>query len=119
MLNWFLIAMMVMLPLRSVLAFDQTSCQMQHETPRMMVDHSSHMMPDDVQGNPDKAHNCCSESGAACNNNCSSGMNLSFVFQKPVLITANYNSMLVANTSNDVLFRATTPPIRPPAYLQS
>ena len=134
-LNWLLISMMVMLPLRSVLAFDLADCQMQHEASsqtmidhtmadQSMVDHSAHMMPDPTQADTGLAdsgnsHNCCSDKDMMCNSDCASVINMSFVIQTPVLIENSYHSVIIARTSTDVLLRTLPPLERPPAHLQS
>ena len=53
--------MMAMLPLRSVIAFDQSSCEM-HDQVSMEVDHSAHSMhamSDAAQPGADESNNCC------------------------------------------------------------
>ena len=93
-------------------------CDINQEASQAMQDHSVHMM-DGMSVDSDQSHDCCGNNNIACNNDCGSGMNLSFVIQKPAKFAANYHSVLVASASNNVLVRAPTPPIRPPAYLQS
>ena len=138
-LSWFLITMMVMLPLRSALAFDLADCQMKHEQSQTglqtgtqaidqaMIDHSMHMMAGSAQaGAGDLAgnsagdpHKCCNDQDMMCNNDCASMLNMSFVIQSPSLIDARYHSVLTAQTKIDVLLRALPPLDRPPTYLQS
>ena len=116
-IHWVLIAMLAILPYRSVMAM-YSGCDMNDEASQAMQDHSLHMMAD-MPVYSDQSHDCCDDRNMACTSDCGAGMNLSFVIQKPALFTANYHSVLVASASNNVLVRAPTPPIRPPAYLQS
>ena len=116
-IHWVLIAMLAILPYRSVMAMD-IGCDMNATASQAMHDHSLHMMADTTVDS-DQSHNCCDDRNMACTSDCGAGINLSFVIQKPALFTANYHSVSGASTSKNVLVRAPTPPIRPPAYLQS
>ena len=139
-LSWFLITVMVMLPLRSALAFDLADCRMKHEQAQnqqsqaasqdmrhAMMDHSEHMMPRSVEAGVSDAaaiaagesHQCCNDKNMMCNSDCASVINMSFVIQSPSLLETRYHSVLTAQTTIDVLLRALPPLERPPAYLQS
>lgn len=118
-LNWLLITVIVMMPLRSVLAFDLSECQTQHEQSQVMVDHSHHMMSETVQADSGNSHKCCNDKGKLCNNDCTSMMNMSFVIQSSSLIENHYHSVLTAQTTIDVILRALPPLEKPPAYLHS
>jgi hypothetical protein len=134
-LRWLLIAVIVMLPLRSALAFNLADCQMQHQQSqsesqtmpdimhRAMIDHSEHMMSGSAQAgagdSASESHKCCNDKNMMCNNDCASVINMSFVIQSPSLTETRYHSVLTAQTTIDVLLRALSPLERPPAYLQS
>jgi hypothetical protein len=138
-LSWLLITVMVMLPLRSALAFNLADCQMQHEQSlaasqampdtmrQAMIDHSEHMMSgtaqagagDSIGNSAVESHKCCNDKDMMCNSDCASVINMSFVIQSPSLIETYYHSVLTAQTTTDVLLRALPPLDRPPAYLQS
>ena len=110
--------MMVMLPLRSVLAFDQTTCQMQGEASQEMVDHSMHMMFEVAQVDTNEIHNCCSDSGMTCSNNdCGMGMSVSFIMESANPVPALTKTSLRTHVNNILVLRELTPPTRPPAYL--
>ena len=144
-LSWLLITVMVMLPLRSALAFDLADCQMKHEQSQQeqtqavshimshtmhqaMIDHSEHMMAGSAQAgashSPDgssagEPHQCCNDKDMMCNDDCASVINMSFVTQSPSLTETRYHSVLTAQTTIDVLLRTLSPLERPPAYFQS
>jgi len=130
-LRWLLITAMVMLPLRSALAFNLADCQMKHEQSEAMIDHSEHMMSgpaqagagdsiDDSIGNSAvEYHKCCNDKDMMCNSDCASVINMSFVIQSPSLIETRYRSVLTAQAKMDILLRTLPPLERPPAYLQS
>ena len=134
-LNWLLITVMVMLPLRGALASELADCQMKHEQSdkeqhQTMIDHSAHMMSGSVQAGAGDAveksaatpggdpHQCCDDKGMMCNNDCASMMSMSFVIHSASSIDARYHSVLTAQTTTDVLLRALPPLERPPAYFQ-
>lgn len=143
-LSWFLITVMVMLPLRSALASDLADCRMKHEQAQnqqsqalsedmhhAMMDHSEHMMLRSVEAGASDAaaiaagnvsgepHQCCNDKSMMCNSDCASVISMSFVIQSPSLLETRYHSVLTAQTTVDVLLRTLSPLERPPAYFQS
>lgn len=141
-LSWFLITLMVMLPLRSALASDLADCRMKHEQAQnqqsqassqgmhhAMMDHSEHMMSGTAHSGAGdssaaanaagESHQCCNDKNMMCNSDCASVINMSFVIQSSSLIEIRYHSVLTAQTTVDVLLRALPPLDRPPAFLQS
>jgi len=139
-LSWLLITVMVMLPLRSALAFNLADCLMKHEQSQQeqsqvmsdtmhqaMIDHSQHMMSgsslagagDSIGNSAGEPHKCCNDKDMMCNSDCASVINMSFVIQSPSLTETRYRSVLTVQATMDVLLRTLPPLERPPAYLQS
>ena len=128
-LRWLLITVMVMLPLRSALAFNLADCQMKHEQSQamshnmhqVMIDHSEHMMAGSAQAgagdSASESHKCCNDKDMMCNSDCASMINMSFVVQSPSLIETRFRCVLTAQSAMDVLLRTLPPLERPPAYL--
>ena len=118
-IHWMLIAMLAIMPYRSVMAME-SGCETSDTATRGMVDHSMHMAMDmQMEHSTDPAEDdcCCCDAAMACNSDCSSGIPFSFVIQQLQPVAGNYRSSLIALTDNEVLLRAPSPPIRPPANL--
>jgi hypothetical protein len=118
-IHWMLIAMLAILPYRSVMAME-SGCNMNDTATHDMVDHSMHMAMDmQMEHSIDSAKQdcCCCDTAMVCSSDCSSGIHFSFIIQQPVPVAANYLSSLIALADNEVLLRAPSPPIRPPANL--
>lgn len=120
MLNWILITLLVMLPMRAVLAIDQ-SCQMHELGSQQSMGHhmhSGHTMPetdhDDAVASDDC---CCCESTVSCSYDCGMGTSASVIMQHaltvPVLNKSSFRTQVVDN----LVFRELVPLSRPPAYL--
>jgi len=121
-LNWVLIAMMVMLPMRSVMAFVETACEMHDQASQVVENHSAHMMhqmDEDVQIDADESQNndCC-DSDISCTGDCSTGISVSFITQSAVMLPVWNKTAFNPLVSNNLVFRDLTPPLRPPANLQ-
>ncbi len=121
MLNWVLIAMMVMLPLRSVMAFAQTTCEMHDQASQAVEDHSMHMMHmmaevTQVDAGEPQNSDCC-DSGITCFADCSMGMSVSFIAQSAVMLPVMNEAAFNTVVNNNLVFRVLAPPIRPPANL--
>jgi hypothetical protein len=120
-LNWIVIAMMVMLPLRGVIALDQSACEMHDEASEEMVDHSlhtMHLMTEGVQMDANESQNCCSDLSMNCNSDCGIGMSVSFLMQSAIAVPAQNETAFRTHVNNNLVFRDLAPPIRPPASLQ-
>lgn len=121
MLNWIVIALMVMLPLRGVIALDQSACEMHDEASEEMVDHSlhaMHLMAEGAQMDADESQNCCSDLSMNCNSDCGIGMSVSFLMQSAIAVPAQNETTFRTHVNNNLVFRDIAPPIRPPASLQ-
>jgi len=121
-LNWVLIAMMVMLPMRSVMAFAQSACEMHDQASQAVKGHNMHMMhqiAEDAQSDTAESqnHDCC-DSNISCTGDCSTGMNVSFITQSAVMLPVLNKTAFNVLVSNNLVFRDLTPPLRPPANLQ-
>jgi len=121
-LNWLLIAMMVMLPMRSVIAFAQSTCEMHDQASQAVKGHSMHMMhqiAEDAQSDTAESqnHDCC-DSDITCTGDCSTGMSVSFITQSAVMLPVLNKTAFNVLVSNNPVFRDLTPPLRPPANLQ-
>jgi len=126
MFNWVLVTMMVMLPLRAVLAIDQSSCQMHDETDQhssaqqstVHHKHLGHMMFDADQNDVADSHNCCCcDNSASCNYDCGIGMNASIIMQQGMTVPVLNKASLRTHVENNLVFRELIPLTRPPAYL--
>ncbi len=118
-LNWIVIALMVMMPLRSVLAVTQAACDMHAQSLSVEIDHSMHAMHQANQ--PDQAdtaviHDCC-DSAMHCNNECSVGTTVSFISPPTISLPTSTEAVIHTRVNDDLVFREITPPVRPPAYL--
>ncbi len=121
-LSWVVIAMMVMMPLRGVLALTHTTCDMHDPASQVMDDHRMHMMHQvnefvsmDVA---ESLECCCCDSAMQCGSDCGIGINASCITQSvftfPSLNTTTFHTFV----NNNLVFRELAPPIRPPANLQ-
>ena len=120
-IHWMLIAMLAIMPYRSVMAME-SGCEMNDAATHTMVDHSMHMAMDmDMQmehsTDPARHDCCCCDNAMVCSSDCSSGIHFSFIIQQLIPVAANYRSSLIALADYEVLLRAPSPPIRPPANL--
>ncbi len=122
--HWALIVILAMAPLRGVMAMG-SDCDMSETSHQSMVDQTMHTMhnSDDVSPGHDSLSQsqdcCCCDTAMACNSDCGVGISFSFIVQDIVTTVSIDHSRLVARVQDDLLMRAPTPPIRPPAYLQS
>jgi hypothetical protein len=118
-LNWVLIVMMVMLPLRGVMAFAQSTCKMHDQAMEGHGMHMMHMMAEDVQIDADESQNCdCCKGDITCSGDCSIGMSVSFITQSAVMLPALNKTAFNPLVNNNLVFRDLTPPLRPPENLQ-
>ena len=120
-INWIIITLLVMLPLRGVIAIEQSTCDMHDRAAQAMHDHGEHsahlagaMSDHDDDGLQDC---CCCDSDRHCITDCGIGAGSSFIAQSVLLIPSTSGSSFQAPTDNTLVFRALSPPIRPPAYL--
>ena len=117
-LHWILIAILAMAPLRGVMAMG-ADCDMSAGS-QAMADHTMHAMHMSDDASPaNEPQNCCNDSTVACTSDCGAGMNYPFITQDAMTAASIDHSRLVARVHSDLLVRAPTPPIRPPAYLLS
>ena len=120
--NWVLIAMMVMLPLRSVMAVAHTACDMHDQASQVVEDHSMHMMHqmnEQAQMDAGKSQDSdCCDSEISCSADCGIGMSVSYIAQSTVMLPALYETAFNPLVNNNLVFRELTPPTRPPANLQ-
>ena len=113
--------MMVLLPLRGVMALDQSACEMHNEASEEVVDHGSHamhLMVEGAQMDADETQNCCSDLSMNCNSDCGIGMSVSFFMQSAITVPAQNETAFRTHVNNNLVFRDLAPPIRPPASLQ-
>ena len=118
-LNWVLIAMMVMLPMRSVMALAQSACEMHEQAEKGHSMHMMHHIAKHAQSNTAESqnHDCC-DSDISCTGDCSTGMSVSFITQSAVMLPVLNKTAFNVRVSNNLVFRDLTPPLRPPANLQ-
>ena len=126
MLNWFLIAMIVMLPLRGVLALDRASCEMHDEASQIEQGHAMHMaghvtmhMQEDVDlkaaGSDDC---CCCDKSMQCSSHCGPGAGASVIIQSAFTVPELKRVTLRTHVNSGLIFRDPEPPVRPPENLQ-
>jgi hypothetical protein len=120
-INWVLIAMLAMLPLRSVMAVVESTCELHDEVSQGAIDHDMHMVHmrlDDASiDTAESSDCCCCESSMKCTSDCGIGTSASFIAQSAVLIPALNETVFQTHVKNDLVFRDLAPPIRPPASL--
>ena len=79
--------MMVMLPMRGVIALDQSACEMHNEASQEVVDHSlhaMHLMTEGAQIDANEPQDCCSDLSMNCNSDCGIGMSVSLIMQSAI-----------------------------------
>jgi hypothetical protein len=112
--------MMVMLPLRSVLAISHDKCQMHHEASPETMNHDMHAMhriSGDANMDTDKSMNCCRDSSVKCSSDCSMGMNVSIIMPIAITLPVPTETAFRTLVTTDPVVRNLAPPVRPPAYL--
>jgi hypothetical protein len=118
--NWILIIMMAMLPLRSVLAISHGTCKMHHEVSREMMHHDMHTMhrvADDARIDTDESMDCCHDSGMQCSSDCSMVMSFSVITPTAISLPVLNETAFRTHVISDLVIRDLAPPIRPPACL--
>ena len=113
--------MMVMLPLRGVIALDRSTCEMHNEASQEVVDHrlhARHLMNEGVQMDANESQNCCSDLSTNCHNDCGIGTSVSFIMQSAITVPAQNATAFRTHVNNNLVFRDLAPPTRPPASLQ-
>lgn len=114
--------MMVMLPLRSVMASAQTTCEMHGPASQAVEDHSMHvmhLMTEDLHESANEADACCCcDSAMKCTGDCGIGMSVSFIAQSAIALPALNETAFRTHVDNNLVFRDLAPPIRPPENLQ-
>jgi hypothetical protein len=122
MLNWILIALVAMLPLRGVQAIEQVNCQMQDQSSMEMIDygmHAGHDMSDIAGIEADKQHDCCCcDNGMNCSGDCGMGIGASFIMQSTISVPVVNTTALRTQYNSSLASGTFSPPIRPPANLQ-
>jgi hypothetical protein len=121
-LNWMLIALMAMLPIRNVMALEQVNCQMHDQSSIEMADHDMHAMHGmsdiaDVDAN-EKQNCCCCDSSMSCNGNCSLGPGVSLFMQPAITVPAINGTRFQACINSSLVLTEYSPPVRPPASLK-
>lgn len=122
MLNWLLIVLMALLPLRNATAFEQVNCQMHDQSSMEMSGHDmhamhgmSHMDSSDTTA-PDNC--CCCDNGMSCNGDCGLGLGASFIVQSAITVPVISDTTCRIHINATLVFRDVSPPIRPPENLQ-
>jgi hypothetical protein len=121
-LNWILIALLAMLPLRNVMALAQVNCEMHDQSSIEMIDHSMHAMHSSSSiDNRDAvvADNCCCcDNGMDCTGDCSLGLSASLIMQPVITVPTINQSRLQTFISTSLVLREISPPVRPPENFQ-
>jgi len=120
-MNWIIIAMMAMLPLRGVMASVQSNCDMHEQATQHVHDHSMHMahqVDQAVQQQAaDSADCCCCDSAMQCATDCGIGSSVSIISLSSIVIPSLGAAVLRDHVATNLVFRELAPPIRPPANL--
>lgn len=113
--------MMVMLPLRGVMASSQSTCELHDEASQQVMDHDmhkAHMMAEDAGMDTDESNDCCCcDNGMKCTSDCGIGTSVSFITQSTITVPAQNETAFRTHVNNNLVFRDPAPPIRPPASL--
>jgi hypothetical protein len=118
-LNWAVIMMMVMLPLRGVLALPLAACDMHETASHAAGDHGAHAMhhaAESVQTGTADASDCC-DSAAHCGGDCGMGTGFSFIAPSVISVPSSTGPGIRSRVIDHLVFREITPPVRPPASL--
>lgn len=114
--------MLAMLPMRGVMALEQTACETHDEGSQLMQDHSMHRMhgmADDAQAEPGAQEDCCCcDTATSCMNDCGAGFSISFITQPAVALPDANKPVYRSLVNLDLVFADPAPPVRPPAHLQ-
>jgi len=120
-LNWVLIAMMVMLPLRGVMAVDESTCELHDQASQGVMDHAIHMAhvlaEDAGVDTAESSDCCCCDNNMRCTSDCGIGTSVSFISQSAFTLPASTETAFHTHVNNDLVFRDPAPPVRPPASL--
>lgn len=116
-LNWMLIALMVLLPLRVVWADVQSSCDMQDPSTEQHAEHHQHHSPDaDQFVSVDSGDCCCCDSGASCGADCGASTSVGVILPSGLDLSLPNTLSIRTKIVNGLVFREIRPPTRPPAY---
>ena len=119
MLNWVVVIMMVMLPMRGVLALPQAACDMHEMAFHAAGDHSAHEMHhavEPVQTETANASDCC-DSATHCAGDCGMGTGFSFIAPSIISVPSSTGSGVRSRVTDHLVAREIAPPVRPPANL--
>jgi hypothetical protein len=127
-LNWVLIAMMVMLPLPNIMAVAQAGCEMHDQASQAAQDHSMHMMhlmDEDarIDAHESRNNDCCDRDMScgrdiSCTGDCGTATSVSFITQSAAMLPTLNRAVFNPLVDNNLVFRNLAPPVRPPSNLQ-
>jgi len=118
-LNWVVVIMMVMLPLRGGLALPQAACDMHEAASHAADDHSGHKMHhavESVQTETADASDCC-DSATHCGGDCGMGTGFSFMAPSIISVPSSTGPGVRSRVTDHLVARDIAPPVRPPANL--
>jgi len=120
-INLIIITMLVMLPLRSVISVEQSTCDMHEQVSQQAHDHAMHAMHQhhdtaqrDIAESPEC---CCCDSAITCKTDCGIGNSVIGFVISAIQLPSSSGADFLADVSNDLILRELSPPIRPPAIL--
>ncbi len=117
-LNWMLIASMVMLPLRLVWADIQPNCDMHEPSVEHHAGHHMHhSLAMDQHDGVDSRDCCCCDSGSSCASDCGFSISVGVILPSGIDLSLPNAISIRTKIANDLVFREYSPPTRPPAYL--
>lgn len=119
-LHYLLILLMMVAPLRGVIAAPCDMTEMNASSDAVMMGHDmSAMLSTDSMESETKGNSCCDDISINCSGDCDMGINVSLVLQGISYSPVYQNSFSLNSLSYKILFRELTPPSRPPASLHS
>ena len=117
-LNWMLIALMVMLPLRLVWADVESSCDRQDPSAEQYATHHMHHSHDiDQYDGVDSGDCCCCDNGTSCGSDCGFSYNVGVILSSGLDLSLSNTFSIRTKIVTDLVFRDLSPPTRPPAFL--
>ncbi len=123
-LRYLLVILLIIAPLRSVLAEQGSHCDMANMSAEMATDSIHHMhhmeQASSHTGKTEQAplsHNCCCCEGNSCASNCEMSVSASIFMQASSYVPVFVSAADTVLYSSDVLARALAPPSRPPLNL--
>ena len=113
--------MLAMLPLRNVMAADESTCELHDQASMELADHGMHMahvMIEDIAIDAEESNDCCCCAGSmSCTSDCGIGTSVPLISQSAMNLPLSNGTAFYTHVSNNLVIRDLAPPVRPPASL--